>query len=176
MCKDSGGPTQGMTIPRLELLSGLLLARLMHTVKESLKDEVQIVTFHYFTDSKVTYHWIRGSNKAWKPFVQNRVDEIRRLAPTDRWSHCLGRDNPADLPSRGLSQTELRSSRLWFEGPSWLRDPLPLILAGSDLNEVVLPQECLLEARATRETTALVVTEMTHLIQLERYHDLDHIL
>ena len=32
--------------------------------------------------------------------------------------HCA--DNPADLPSRGMSFTQLTTSRLLKEGPDWL--------------------------------------------------------
>ena len=36
--------------------------------------------------------------------------------------HCPGKENPADLPPRGVSVEELINSHLWFNGPSWLLD------------------------------------------------------
>ena len=36
--------------------------------------------------------------------------------------HCAGRDNPADIPSRGLTPKELATSELWMNGPDWLSD------------------------------------------------------
>ena len=41
------------TIPRLELLSALLLARLMISISQSLENELQFLQPRYFTNSKV---------------------------------------------------------------------------------------------------------------------------
>jgi hypothetical protein len=37
--------------------------------------------------------------------------------------HVPGKENPADLASRGVSAAELKKSKLWFEGPEWLGKP-----------------------------------------------------
>ena len=115
-------PLRELTIPRLELLSGLLLARLIRTVTSSLETEIQLAPLQCFADSKVSYHWITVRNKVWKPFVQNRVNEIRRVVPATQWHHCPGKDNPADLPSSGLTFAESINSKLWFQGPQWLQE------------------------------------------------------
>ena len=93
-------PLLKQTIPRLELLGAVLLARLMTTIKDALGDSIKDCIC--FTDSQVTLHWIKGTERSWRPFVQNRVAEIRGKVPTHCWRHCRGRDNPADLPSREL--------------------------------------------------------------------------
>ena len=90
-------PAGGQTIPRLELLSALLLAKLITSVYTALKDDMQLGSMACFTDSKVALYWIRGLEKEWKPFVQKRVNEIRKLVPIKCWYHCPGRENPADI-------------------------------------------------------------------------------
>ena len=77
--KSRVSPMQELTIPRLELLSALLLARLLTSVAKALKDQIQLTPPVCYLDSKVAYHWIRGTDKrdkSWRPFVQNRVNEI----------------------------------------------------------------------------------------------------
>ena len=83
-------PLKKQSIPRLELLSALLLARLMDTVLTTLKSEITVTASVCFTDSRVALYWIQGVQKSWKPFVQNRVSEIRRLVPVECWRHCPG--------------------------------------------------------------------------------------
>ena len=37
----------------------------------------------------------------WKQFVRSRVNEILGATRKDRWRHCPGEINPADIGSRG---------------------------------------------------------------------------
>ena len=92
----------------------------MSNVTESLLERFSLEKLRCFTDSQVTLFWIRAIGKDWKPFAQNSVDEIWKLTPVECWNHCPGRENPADLPSRGLTPTELATNQLWKCGPDWL--------------------------------------------------------
>ena len=118
----------------------------MSNVTESLSERLSLEKLRCFTDSQVALFWIRGIGKDWKPFVQNRVDEIRKLTPVECWNHCPGRENPADLPSRGLTPTELATNQLWKCGPDWLKTPEPLCMTPS-LEEI--PEPCLTELKAS---------------------------
>ena len=108
-------PLKSQTIPRLELLSALLLARLAKSITDSIESDLSLEPPTSYTDSKVSLYWILGVDRVWKQFVQRRVTEIRTLLPSSSWRHCPGVDNPADLPSRGLSPIELACSELWAE-------------------------------------------------------------
>lgn len=102
-------PLSQFTISRLELMSALILSRLMNSVKGALESVVSIDETRCWTDSKTTLHWITGTDKEWKMFMENRVrvQEIRALVPPGSWFHCPGTENPADIPSRGMDATEL---------------------------------------------------------------------
>ena len=139
-------PLKKLTIPRLELLSALLLARLISTIRHALETEIELSDSSCHTDSQVVLCWIQGRNKEWKQFVQNRVIEIRELVPASRWRHCPGAHNPADIPSRGVSPLELREKQdLWLYGPAGIA----LSEDSTALEETAnLPEECLIEMKA----------------------------
>uniref|UniRef100_A0A1X7UEA9 DUF5641 domain-containing protein n=1 Tax=Amphimedon queenslandica TaxID=400682 RepID=A0A1X7UEA9_AMPQE len=159
-------PLKSLTIPRLELLGAFLLARLINCVHEALREELKLLPSRCYTDSQVALYWIQGERKEWKPFVCNRVKEIRKLIPSEQWSHCNGKQNPADIPCRGMSVEELRECTLWWEGPKDL---------GAEKNICdQMPGECLDEMRASerRECNLLMASEnigITNIINIKRY-------
>ena len=76
-------PVGGATIPRLELLSALILSKLMDSIRAAMEPELQLGDPVCFSDSMVALFWIRGTNHEWKPFVENRViydPETRRTS------------------------------------------------------------------------------------------------
>ncbi|XP_055928683.1 uncharacterized protein LOC129959815 [Argiope bruennichi] len=109
-------PLRSITIPRLELLSCCIGARLLKFVKESLN--IVNMKTQFWTDSTTALQWIRR-DETWSVFVRNRVNEIRKLSNIDDWRHVPGPLNPADLPSRGCSVLKLLNSK-WWEGSKWL--------------------------------------------------------
>uniref|UniRef100_A0A1X7UAG7 Uncharacterized protein n=1 Tax=Amphimedon queenslandica TaxID=400682 RepID=A0A1X7UAG7_AMPQE len=159
-------PLKSLTIPRLELLGALLLVRLINCVHEALREELKLLPSRCYTDSQVALYWIQGERKEWKPFVCNRVKEIRKLISSGQWSHCHGKQNPAYTPSRGMSVEELRACTLWWEGPKDL---------GAEENICdQMPGECLDEMRASerRECNLLMASEntgITNIINIKRY-------
>jgi len=66
-------PTKKMTIPRLELLSCSIGARLMESIKKALG--VEDVSIFYWSDSKTAIAWILR-NDDWGTFVGNKVREL----------------------------------------------------------------------------------------------------
>ena len=101
--KSRVAPVEHKSIPRLELLAALVLARLITHVGDALEPEVEITGISCWKDSRITLCWIKGEEREWKRFVQHRVNEIRQLVPATKWKHCHGKNNPADVPSRGMS-------------------------------------------------------------------------
>ena len=138
-------PVQHQTVPRLELLSALLLARLISNVTEGLTLQPTLNLPRCFTDSNVALFWIYSLNKEWKQFVQNCVNKIHKLVPSECWSHYPGQENPADMPSRGLTTTELTVSKLWRSGPEWLEDEINV---DCDQQQLAMPTECTAELKA----------------------------
>jgi hypothetical protein len=61
--------------------------------------------------------------KEYKQFVENRVQEIRRLTDPKDWRCCPTKDNPADIASRGESVLKLAADDKWWYGPTFLLNP-----------------------------------------------------
>lgn len=111
---------QGLSIPRLELVSGHMAVNLIVNVIVNVRDALEgfpVGDLDCWLDSTVALHWIRGVGD-YKQFVGNRVQKIQQH-PEVKWHHVGTRENPADLGSRSGS---LEKSKLWWEGPQWLPD------------------------------------------------------
>ena len=138
MSKTRIAPVKRVTLPRLELMAAVITARLCTYVRNAL--DCQIDRIVCWTDNSSTLHGIRGSPSQWKPFVANRVLEIQSLLDPSVWRYCHGPQNPADVPTTGMSSNELKENRLWWEGPAWLRsseEEWPKDLRSASLNEHV---------------------------------------
>jgi len=169
-------PVKQDTNARLERLAALILARLISHVEEALKPEVDITDVTCWTDSKVALAWIKGEEREWKPFIKNRFNEIRTLVPVNSWRHCRGKNNPADIPSRGMRPLEMSECALWIEGPTWLSDNAE---SGSgEFNNGQLPQDCLDQMKAGDKETwkfetssFLVAAEAIGIAKVMTYED-----
>jgi hypothetical protein len=173
-------PSQKQTIPRLELLSAVILARLMKNTYEALKSVLELdENVVCWTDSLVSLYWIRGETKEWKQFVQLRVNEIRSLICSSSWRHCPGVDNPADIPTRSIKCSELGQCELWRNGPPWLSEELQ---PNDELIDEPSPsEECLRELKKKphhsptallTEATGQGIKELMNIATFSNYHRL----
>ena len=133
-------PIKKQSIPRLELLGAVILSRLTRTVLKALPNQVNRI--NYWVDSRTVLCWIKN-DKHWKQYVKHRVDEIRQLTAKQDWRYCPGVQNPADLPSRGLTGNEMVDNSMWWCGPQFLQLPeeeWPQDQATVDTNEAALSE------------------------------------
>ena len=86
--KSTLAPMAQNTIPRLELLWNILLSRLMNSVKKALSKCILISNCYFWADSQVTLSWIKTKGKMFKPFVENRVCDIRKNIDISKWFFC----------------------------------------------------------------------------------------
>ena len=136
-------PLKETSIPRFELMSGRLLAQVMNTVRDSLKNQVKIDYVRFWLDSMTALYWIMNKGK-WKQFVHHRVNEILRLTNKEEWGHCPGVENPADIGSRSCMGSQLVKNKLWWKGPDWLRktvDDWPKFEANEKTSTVIEEQK-----------------------------------
>ncbi|XP_037295468.1 uncharacterized protein LOC119189550 [Manduca sexta] len=116
--KNRIAPIKSTTIPKLELCGALLGARLCTKVQESLT--IHIHKYRFWCDSTIVLGWLSSPSNQLKPFVRNRVNEIRETTSNYTWSYVPSTENPADLVSRGLRANVIKDTPLWWSGPSFL--------------------------------------------------------
>ena len=114
-------PLKKISVPSLELMGCLSLARLYSTYKEAL--EFAVIT-RCNSMSWMDYHtvltWIRSYSRKFKPFVSVRVADIQEALETEAFRYVRSACNPFDLLTRGAPPEELKS---WMEGPPVLWFP-----------------------------------------------------
>ena len=137
-------PLQPVTVPRLELCSALLLAKLVKRIAP-LFQRIDPSKILLFSDSMVSLAWITANPApTWKVFVGNRVAEILNHSSPDQWFHVRTFDNPADCASRGVPPQDLLNHELWWNGPKWLNLPYskwPLSRVRANQNDPVVSSE-----------------------------------
>ena len=78
-------PIKMISTPRFELLTALIVARLIITVQLALKSVMEISKTVCFSDSMTVLYWLKGENSL-KQFCDNRVKEL--LYPLEAKDMC----------------------------------------------------------------------------------------
>ena len=122
LAKNRLAPKIKHSIPRMELLSAVLLTNVMRHVQVSYP-EIPDSDIFWFSDSADVIFWLYSGHLSWRPFVANQIKKIRKNSLVQNWHHIDTSENPADLPSRGTKLSELKNNTFWKHGPSfWLED------------------------------------------------------
>ena len=108
------------SISRLELEGALMGVELAGQICKAMRWDLNQVV--YFTDSTTVLWWLR-THRELDVFVGNRVCRVLDGSRVEQWFHVKTNENPADIPTRGMSGKKLAGCKLWWEGPSFLRSP-----------------------------------------------------
>ena len=102
MVKAFVAPLKKRSIPRLELMECLSLARLYSTCKEALQfAEINDCKKVFWIDSRIVLTWLKTSPRKFKPFVSVRVAEIQETMGSEACKYIRSDHNPADVLTRG---------------------------------------------------------------------------
>ena len=113
-------PSRCQSIPRLELLSCVLLGKLMDSVLKAISEEVIVTDVYCWSDSQIALWRIKQTGKVWKSWVQKRVEVIRLNCHCDNWFYVHTSHNPADITTRSYSPQTFSEKQLWWNRPTFL--------------------------------------------------------
>ena len=166
-------PVKKQSIPRLELLGAVILARLVNCIRKAITSLPVVPKVILWTDSYTVFCWIRNS-RAWKTYVKNRVNEIRDLTYVTEWKFCPGERNPADLPSRGCKASELLECKTWWNGPAFLRlskDDWPSEPSHDEKADQQVKEELVKPKSQSQITRSLVNVKVSSTLDLDKIVD-----
>ena len=104
---------------------------------KGLKEELKFDKIYYWTDWKIIILWIKSVEKENNVFVENRVQEIRKLIDIKEWFYVVTLNNPADMITRQNFENTAKEN-VWWHGPSFL-------INDTKFKEKVMQPEILLE-------------------------------
>ena len=107
------------SVQRLELAGCQLACEVAVEICGALDLDIRKVKF--FTDSMTSLAWLRTTSRM-SVYVSNRVCKVRDRTELDQWKYVPGKENPADIGSRGARPKTLITKRMWYEGPEFLRE------------------------------------------------------
>ena len=91
-------PLKRTSIPRIEMQSLLMSARLSKTIQHHTTFRFDDI--HYFLDSQCTLATLHKDSMALREFMGNRVPEILEIAPIEKIYHVPSKKNISDLGTR----------------------------------------------------------------------------
>ena len=78
MAKALVAPLKRKYIPRLEVMTAIIMSQLAKFIEDSLDG---IESKHFWIDSQTVLTWIRSASAQFKPFVSARIQEIKDTHP-----------------------------------------------------------------------------------------------
>ena len=121
MGKSRVTPMKSVSVPRLELTTAVISAKLGRLITSEL--EFHFESVNYWIDSTTVLQYIANTTTRFKIFVANRLEVIHSASSPKQWRHVDTKKNPADIASRGLMPIDVEKAKLWFEGPPFLLQP-----------------------------------------------------
>ena len=107
-------------IGRLELIAAVMSVLL--PVKICIAYGLPLDQVLFFTDSMAVLYWL-STMAPLSVYAGHRVATICERTSWRQWKYVHTKENPSDIPTRGLRARDMGGARLWWEGPEFLRYP-----------------------------------------------------
>ena len=105
-------------IGRLELIAAVM--SVMLAVKISIALGLPLDQVVFFTDSMAVLYWL-STTAPLTVYAGHRVAKICERTSWKQWKYVNTKENPSDLPTRGMRAEDLEKARIWRCGPEFLK-------------------------------------------------------
>ncbi|KAL2096014.1 hypothetical protein ACEWY4_008162 [Coilia grayii] len=85
---------------------------------------VKVDRWIHLVDSQTILGAIQKDSYGYQTFFANRIGEIQKARPVDTWRWVEGKENIADLITRGSTPEDPAEGSVWQEGPAFLKLPV----------------------------------------------------
>ncbi|XP_062542194.1 uncharacterized protein LOC134210182 [Armigeres subalbatus] len=116
--KSRVAPLKFISIPRMELQSAVIGARLAKAITNALSFPIN--ERFYWTDARDVLCWLRSDHRRYSPYVGWRVSEILDLTEVTNWRWVSSKNNVADEATKWTQTPNLSSNSRWFKGPEFI--------------------------------------------------------
>jgi hypothetical protein len=111
-------------MPRLELLSALIGARLSNTIRNLHKEfDMQV---YLWSDSEIVLNWIKNDNLMPPKCAVSAVEEILETTDVQSWNFVDTQNNVADIATKFQKFNFEDINSAWYQGPEFLKCPKDL--------------------------------------------------
>ncbi len=111
-------PLKALSIPRLEMMGAELATETAAVVLKAFP--IQDSDVFFWTDSRNVLSWVHSESRTLTTFIGNRVTRVLEASKVWQWRWVPSLQNPADIPSRGMTAEKLAKSELWWKGPRFI--------------------------------------------------------
>ncbi|GBN15385.1 hypothetical protein AVEN_165019-1 [Araneus ventricosus] len=157
-------PLGTVTLPRLELLGSVALARLCIYLSKTFP-LIKEGRIPFWSDSQIHLHQVKSVSILWKHYVQNKENEIKEETDPMNWYFCDGKTNPASKLTRGITIHNLMNDETSWTDPSRLLE-LDIPTKGKILTadkESVERQKAMMTLQMTMNSKYFIAIYVRHL-------------
>ena len=157
-------PLKSTSIPRVEMQSAVMSARLSKAINEH--SEMEFSNKYYILDSTCTLALLNNDSLALKDYMSYKVAECHQTVDSKQWFHTKSKNNIADLATRNTAViADVAKGSLWQVGPDWLKLKVEEWPVTQDASGAAIPQEEMLNPNIV----AAVLCPMSSVFNLERF-------
>ena len=137
----------------------------MVTVKREMR--IEVGKYYFVVDSEIARAMIQKQYYGFSTFVGVTIGEIQEATKPEDWYWIEGKQNIADVITKGRKPLELNHDSDWQQGPAFLQtDERDWPIRNCYSGENVLPEQVVM---SVQQTNTMHSKSISNIIDIKRY-------